>query len=395
MSNSFFLANALQFTRVLKAAGLPISSSQAQDFCQALTLVDMGQKEQFFYVARGTLVMRQEHLRLFEVLFNLFWRPAITKNGRGQKMPVAPRHNRPRNHPYSLAMLMASKAKRNDQALEIADKAGSFSSSELLQSKDFGHLTIEELETVKKLIQEMRWQVSLRTTRRFTADDSGQRLHLRRCLRAAAKFNGTPLQLAYQSKKIKERPLILLADISGSMEKYARLTLQFFYSVTHSLKTVEAFVFGTRLTRITPQLKLKNIDQAINLAARDVVDWSGGTRIGDSIKQFNREWSRRVLRRGAIVVIMSDGWERGDVSELGREMRYLHHRCHRLIWLNPLSGRVGYQPLVEGMAAALPYIDDFLPIHNLQTLSTLAEHLSKLGNTRPQTADLRPQRKLL
>jgi uncharacterized protein with von Willebrand factor type A (vWA) domain len=166
------------------------------------------------------------------------------------------------------------------------------------------------------------------------------------------------------------------------MEKYARLMLQFFYSVSHSLKDVESFVFGTRLTRITGQLKLKNIDRAIDDAAAEVIDWSGGTRIGESLHLFNQQWSRRVLRRGALVLIISDGWERGDVSLLEKEMRYLQHRCHRLIWLNPLLGRDNYKPLVEGMAAAVPYIDDFLPIHNLQSLTALAEHLAALGQHR-------------
>ena len=158
-----------------------------------------------------------------------------------------------------------------------------------------------------------------------------------------------------------------------------RLALQFFYSVTHSLKQVECFVFGTRLTRITLQLKLKNIDRAVNDAAAEVVDWAGGTRIGESLATFNRQWSRRVLHRGAIVMIVSDGWERGDVETLRAQMRYLRLRCHRLIWLNPLVGRATYEPLVQGMAAALPYIDDFLPIHNMNSLSALAAHLAALN----------------
>jgi len=229
---------------------------------------------------------------------------------------------------------------------------------------------------------QMRWQVSLRRTRRRVSDPKGDILYLRRTLRSAAKFGGVPLDLAWLSKKIKQRPLVLIADISGSMEKYARLMLQFFYSVSHSLNNVESFVFGTRLTRITAQLKLKNIDRALDEAAREVVDWSGGTRIGESLKTFNQRWSRRVLRRGAVVLLISDGWERGDVSVLKREMRYLQHRSHRLIWLNPLLGKSTYQPLVEGMAAALPYVDDFLPIHNLQSLNALAEHLGALSQRR-------------
>ena len=162
------------------------------------------------------------------------------------------------------------------------------------------------------------------------------------------------------------------------MDRYSRLMLQFFYSATHSLRQVECFVFGTRLTRITRQLKLRNIDRALAEAAREIVDFSGGTRIGESLATFNRRWARRVLRRGAVVVIVSDGWERGDAAELARQLRFLHHRCHRLIWLNPHLGQSGYQPLVEGMAAALPWIDDFLPIHNLNSLRELSRHLGAL-----------------
>jgi uncharacterized protein with von Willebrand factor type A (vWA) domain len=228
----------------------------------------------------------------------------------------------------------------------------------------------------------MRWQVSLRRTRRRVSDPKGNLIHLRQVMRSATKYGGMPLALSWQSRKIKQRPFILIADISGSMEKYARLMLQFFYTVSHSLRDVECFVFGTRLTRITLQLKLKNIDSAVAEASSQVIDWSGGTRIGESLRSFNRRWGRRVLRRGAIVLVVSDGWERGDVRILRQEMRYLQHRCHRLIWLNPLLGKTTYQPTVSGMEAALPFVDDFLPVHNLQSLSALSIHLSTLGQRR-------------
>jgi uncharacterized protein with von Willebrand factor type A (vWA) domain len=276
-------------------------------------------------------------------------------------------------------ILMAQKAGENDPEREVADKAGSYSAAELIQNKTFGAMTPEELESTKRLIQEMRWDIIQRRTRRRVADRNGSSLHLRQVMRSAAQYGGIPLRLAWQERKVKQRPFVLLADISGSMEKYARLTLQFFYSVSHSFREVECFVFGTRLTRITPQLKLKNIDVAIEEASHQVWDWAGGTRIGDSLYAFNRQWSRRVLRRGAIVLIISDGWDRGETARLKQEMRYLQHLCHRLIWLNPLLGRPTYQPQVEGMTAALPYIDDFLPIHNLQSLTELSRHLAALN----------------
>ncbi len=370
-----FLQNLLLFTRTLRGVGLPVAPEQSMELAQALTLVNVGERDQVFHTARSLLVTRQEHLRLFETIFNRFWRMHDGRPYRFARPVRSQRRHKPR---YDIVSLMAAKAKESDRKIEVDDKAETYSRLDILHRKAFSQMTEEELETVKRLIQTMKWQVSQRVTRRRVPDKQGHSLHLRRLLRAATKYGGIPLHLSWQSRKIKQRPIILIADISGSMEKYARLTLQFFYSVAHSLKDVESFVFGTRLTRITNQLKLKNIDIALDDAAREVRDWAGGTRIGDSLRLFNQQWSRRVLRRGALVIIISDGWEQGDVSILRQEMRYLQHRCHRLIWLNPLSGRATYQPRVEGMVAALPYVDDFLPIHNLQSLTELAQHLAKL-----------------
>lgn len=350
------------------------------DFTRALELIDISNRDQVYFAARGLLVTRQEHLRLFDVLFNRFWRYGSESSRTvGQKTPIAPRHQPQQKMKVNMMTLMAYKANDGDPEIDVYDRSESFSASEVLQSKRFSEMTVEELEMIRRLIQEMQWQVSLRQTRRRVSDPKGNILHLRRAMRSAAKHGGIAWDLTWQSRKIKQRPIILIADISGSMEKYARLLLQFFYSVTQSLRNVECFVFGTRLTRLTAQLKLKNIDRAIDQASKEVVDWSGGTRIGKSLRAFNRQWSRRVVRRGAVVIIVSDGWERGDVAMLKQEMRYLQHRCHRLIWLNPLLGNKSYEPLVEGMAAALPYIDDFMPIHNLQSLTALSDHLKLLG----------------
>ncbi len=368
-----FLANLLLFIHTLRQAGLPVSVNQSIDLGRALELIDIGQRSQVYWTTRSLLVSRKEDLALFDRLFDLFWRAPGVGPPEPQK---APRH-RPHQR-LNLATLLAQKARAEDPAVDLADKAGSFSTTEILQAREFAQMTPEELERVKKLIETMRWRISRRQTRRQAPDRQGSYLHLRRVLRSCVQHGGVPLHLAWKSRRWKPRPIILLADISGSMEKYSRLLLQFAYAVTRGLARVECFVFGTRLTRITPQLRVKNIDRALNDAAGSVVDWSGGTRIGESLAAFNREWSRQVLGRGAVVLIISDGWERGDVSLLAREMRYLQHRCHRLIWLNPLLGRATYQPLVEGMAAALPYIDDFLPIHNLQSLEALGKHLAEL-----------------
>ncbi len=383
-----FMENLLLFTTLLRQAGFAISPQQNVELAQALTLVDIGSREQVYHAARSLLVTRREQMHLFEAIFNQFWRNRSDGRSQPQKAPLAPRHKR-QNQQFNIVTYMAYKAQLADQEIEVVDKTESYSNAELLQQKLFSEMSPEELETIKRLIQEMRWQAIQRQTRRRVADKNGEMLRLRQVMHTAVRTGGVPIELSWQSRKIKQRPLILIADVSGSMERYGRLLLQFFYSVSHSFGEVECFVFGTRLTRITHELKLKNIDRAVDEAARQVVDWSGGTRIGESLRTFNRQWSRRVLRRGAIVLIVSDGWERGDVSMLRQEMAYLQRRSHRLIWLNPLLGRAGYQPLVEGMAAALPHIDDFLPVHNLQSLTELSHHLGRLSQHRSVRPEMR------
>ena len=373
--NDSFLENSLLFIHMLRHAGLSVSLHQSMDFVQALTLIDIGDREQVFHAARCLLVTRQEHLRLFETLFNRFWR-------RQQNIPSGRRTNTRRRKNQipkeGLASLMALKSKDDVQVVETPDQTKIYSDLEVIQRKAFADMTPDELEAIRNLMQRLQWKVSQRQTRRYIPDMKGTMLHRRRVMRSAVRYGGVPLYLAWQRRKVKQRPIVLIADISGSMENYSRLILQFFYSVSHSLKNVECFVFGTRLTRITPQLKLKNIDLALQEASIEVVDWSGGTRIGESLRRFNQEWSRRVLRRGAVVLIVSDGWDRGDSDVLKREMRYLKHRSYRVIWLNPHLGQADYQPRVEGMAAALPYIDHFMPCHNLRSLETFGHLLANL-----------------
>ncbi len=386
---SSFLDNLLLFGRALRSAGLRVSLEQILSFARALDWVEIGDREQVFHAARSFLVSRREDLKVFEAVFDRFWRGIAEEPG-PQRAPVAPRHDPERGRRFSVSYL-AALAGPDDPEIDVADRRGTFSAEEVLRRRDFSLLTPEELDEVRRLIRDTRWQVGLRRTRRWIPDRRGPRIHLRRVLRDAAKFGGAPPALRRLAPKVKQRPMVLVADISGSMEKYSRLVLQFFFSATHSLREVECFVFATRLTRVTNQLKLRNVDRALDEAAKEIRDWSGGTRIGGSLAAFNREWGRRVLRRGAVVVIVSDGWERGDVETLTREMRHLHRHCHRLIWLNPHLGQPGYQPLVEGMAAALPWIDDFLPIHNLQSLRDLSRHLAELPPRRTGLPALRAQ----
>jgi uncharacterized protein len=230
----------------------------------------------------------------------------------------------------------------------------------------------------------MTWRLEPRTTRRKRPTQRGRQIDMRRVLRRNLRYGGEPLEMAWREPRTRPRPLVVLCDISGSMERYSRILLQFVHTITNGLRDVEAFVFGTRLTRISRQLRERDIDDAIEAVSTHVNDWSGGTRIGDAIKDFNYHWARRVLGRGAVVLLISDGWDRGDPQMLSREMGRLQHSCYRLIWLNPLLGSPGYQPLTQGMQAALPHVDDFLPVHNLESLEQLGEKLSSLGGGRPE-----------
>ncbi|MDQ4045326.1 MAG: VWA domain-containing protein, partial [Chloroflexota bacterium] len=264
-----------------------------------------------------------------------------------------------------------------------------FSAREALRKKDFSQFTNEEIAEARRVMAEMSWRLSTRETRRRQKAVRGDFIDYRRTLRQSMKQGGVPVDLRFRTRKQRMRPLVLICDISGSMDRYSRMLLRFVHALEHGLDSVEVFVFGTRLTRITRELRKRDVDQAIEDVVASVDDWSGGTRIGEAIKTFNYEWSRRVLRSGATVVVISDGWDRGDPDLLGDEMARLQRSCRRLIWLNPLLGAAGYQPLTQGIRAALPYIDHFLPVHNLQSLAALAALLGEADEQPPRRASHR------
>lgn len=232
------------------------------------------------------------------------------------------------------------------------------------------------------LMERARWRLGERRTRRLRTSRRGRSLDLRQTFRRSLRTGGEPVTLARRARRWKPRPLVILCDISGSMSVYSRLLLHFIHTVANGLQNVETFVFGTRLTRITRQLERRDVDAALADVARLVQDWSGGTRIGDSLRAFNYRWARRVLGRGAVVLVISDGWDRGDVKILGQEMARLRRNCHRLIWLNPLLGQDDYRPITAGMRTALPYVDDFLPAHNLDSLFSLGKVLEQVDDER-------------
>jgi hypothetical protein len=361
------------------------------ELVRGLDLVGLTRRADVYHTARTILVTRQEQLSGFDRAFELFW-GALSGRGRLQVSGTLPLPARPRvpnlagpatlrQALTSLAAVSAPAGADHGPAEVLA--ALSYSPAERLRRKDFGSLSPEELAGVKRLMDELVLDLGVRRSRRWRRAGRYP-VDIRNSIRRSLRSGGEILELSGRASKWKPRPLVVLADISGSMERYSGLLLHFIYGMAKSqAHPVEAFVFSTRLTHITPHLRNRDVERAVAGIARAVPDWSGGTRIGESLNRFNLHWARRVLGSGSVVLLISDGWDRGDLELLRREMVRLQRGCHRLIWLNPLLGSPLYEPLTMGIRAALPFVDDFLPIHNLASLEQLAAELDRLGPLRP------------
>ena len=381
------LHNLLLFGRVLRGLGLDVNTGRMMDLVNALACVQVGRRDDFYFAARSLLVHRQEDLALFDQAFSQFWKPPsagwmmgltiVGARQRNKLRVVAPPLKKPEDKPGG-----EDGQNGADDAPPVIEATRTYSAAEALRHKDFSQLSASEYAEIKDLIAHLAWELEQRRTRRRRPGRQEQ-IDFRRTLRRNLKYGGTVLEWSHRDRKYKPRPLVVLADISGSMERYTRLLLHFVYGLTLGLnQPVESFVFGTRLTRITRHLEYEDVEQALREVSGAVHDWAGGTRIGESLKAFNFIWGRRVLGHGAVVLIISDGWDRGDPELLSHEMARLQRNCHRLIWLNPLLGSPEYEPLTRGIQAALPYVDDFLPVHNLASLEELADKLAALGGQR-------------
>ena len=393
MTNHYLLHNLILFGRLLRTLGMDVNPGRMIDLVQAMAHVNLARKSDFFYTARSLLVHDREDLPLFEQAFELFWRAPRQKTIFDDLLKFRP--EAPENNPIITTPPLKEPEQStgsqedagDDEVQHLIEVTRTYSTRERLHRMDFGDLTQEEMQAVKRFMAQMVWELGLRRTRRQRSG-RGRRLDLRRSLRRNLRYGGELIEWPSRQIKYKPRPLIVIADVSGSMERYSRLLLHFIYGLAKGLEQeVEAFVFSTHLTRISRQLRGREIDRALEEVSREVSDWSGGTRIGDALKTFNFSWGRRVLGRGAVVLLISDGWDRGDPDLLKQEIGRLQRSCHRLVWLNPLLGSAQYEPLTRGMQASLPYIDDFLPVHNLASLEDLAAHLQNL------TAEKRPSRR--
>lgn len=369
------------FARLLHDAGLEAGPRRLTDATRALVFIDLKQQVDFRNALRCVFVSRKEDLPTFEAAFDIFWAPPDPRAsagiipGRGRALPLSPE----RAKIWANALgLNASQMSREQNPTEFPASSSGYSAEELLRHKDFEEMTWAETEQVRRLLEQAPWRVAERRTRRLRPSRSG-RIDLRRSARHAIRSSGELMTLFRRKPRVRRRPLVLICDVSGSMERYSRLLMIFAHAIARR-EDLEAFVFSTRLTRITRLLRQRDLDRALDSVGKGVRDFSGGTRIGDALGDFNRHWARRVLGHGAVVIIISDGWDRGDPVQLRAELVHLRRSAHRLIWLNPLLGSEGYEPLTRGMAAALPYCDDFLAAHNVEALDDLGRLLAGLDS---------------
>jgi uncharacterized protein len=374
------LERLLGFGRTLRGLGLDVHTGRMLDVVEALSCVDLARRDEVFHVCRALLVHRHEDLDAFDRAFDAFWAAGRPAPGVGEGAAGGADDGRREPPPggQSAGLLEtaaeSAPAEAGDDDLDIP----AWSDAETLATKDFAEFSERELAAAREAIERLEWQPGLRRTRRWVAG-RGARLDLRRALVRSVRTGGDMVQLPRRVRRLRPRPIVLLCDVSGSMEVYARLLVHFAYALTRRHRRVEAFLFSTRLTRITRELRASRIDDAVRAVSRAVPDWSGGTRIGAALQEFHRRWGRRALARSPVALLVSDGWDRGEPEVLAAAVARLHRSCHRLIWLNPLIGTQDYQPLTRGLIAALPHVDDFLPARSLRDIAQLAQVLNAGG----------------
>ena len=385
------LHNLLLFGRLLRRLGLDVHVGRMLDAISVIDDVGVARKADFRFALRTLLVHRRDDLPLFDEAFEVFWRQRKDRTSTMdlRSMGEQRRFRQPEVGPPPPGRSSnGSGGEEPDDGFDRVDLTRTYSAREVLRTKDFSDYTQDEAAQARLMMASLAWDLGRRRTRR-KRPGKGAELDLRRSMRRNAHLGGELVLLESRRRTEKPRRLVLVCDVSGSMERYTRMLLHFIHSLYGGLENrIEAFLFATRLTRVTKHLGQRDIDRAVTEVAKAVPDWSGGTRIGHVLKTFNFDWARRTLGWGSVVLIVSDGWDRGDPELLGHEMDRLQRSCSRLIWLNPLAGNDEYEPTTRGMQAAAPYIDDLLPVNNLASLEDLALHLNTLSSVRPE----RPQR---
>jgi len=374
------LARLLGFGRTLRRLGLDVHTGRMLDVVEALSCVEIARRDDVFHVCRALLVHRHEDLDAFDRAFDAFWASA----------PESPREmsaggdeaagQAPAGGPERMGLLETQTDTADTGGDEESLEVPAWSDADALATKDFAEFSERELAEAREVIERLEWRPGVRRTRRWVPG-RGSRLDLRRALARSVRTGGDMVRLPRRVRRLRPRPIVVLCDVSGSMEVYSRLLVHFAYALSKRHRRVEAFLFSTRLTRITRQLRASRADDAVRAVSRTVPDWSGGTRIGGALQEFHRRWGRRVLTRGPVALLVSDGWDRGEPDVLATAVARLQRSCHRLIWLNPLIGTQDYQPLTRGLVAALPHVDRFLPARTLRDLGDLADVLERESAT--------------
>jgi uncharacterized protein with von Willebrand factor type A (vWA) domain len=383
--------NIVYFARALRAAGIPVGPGAVIDALHAVNAAGVGTREDFYWTLHAVLVKRHEHSVLYDQAFRLFFRKrafldkllAMLSPQAPSAAPEPPQAGAQRVQ-EALFAGMDKKKPPEEREIEL-DARLTVSDREVLQKKDFAQMTAAEIAQAKDAIKRLVLSLNEVRTRRLAPNRRGRIIDMRRTLRASMKAGGALIDLKYLGARTKQPPIVALLDISGSMSQYTRLFLHFLHAVTDARKRVHSFLFGTRLTNVTRALKSKDPDEALSQCSASVMDWSGGTRIATSLHDFNKRWARRVLTQGAIVLLITDGLERDPDDRLAFEIDRLHRSARRLIWLNPLLRFEGFEAKARGVRTMLPHVDEFRPIHNLDSIAELCRVLSARdgqGNTK-------------
>jgi uncharacterized protein with von Willebrand factor type A (vWA) domain len=374
--------NVLHFVRVLRRAGLPLGPAKVLDALAAVQAVGVTSRADFRAALAAVLVSRREHLALFDQAFELFWRnPRLLERMLAALLPRAEGRAPEPPVPARLAQAMLPprhepKRPPGGEDTEL-DATLTFSAREVLQKKDFASMSAEELAAVRAMLARLKLPLPVRRVRRTRAAARGHAVDLRATLRGMTGASGAVAPLRFRARRERTPPLVVLCDVSGSMDRYARMLLHFLHAITNDRHRVHVLTFGTRLTNITRALRHRDVDVALARVTAAVGDWAGGTRIGSCLAEFNRKWSRRLLGQNAVVLLISDGLDADAGEGLAFEAERLAKSCERLVWLNPLLRYAGFEARPAGIRAILPYVDDFLPVHNLASLRELAAALSR------------------
>lgn len=372
-------ARIAHFARTLRAAGLPIGPGQVIDAVEAAAEVGLSRRADFYWALHAVLVSRIEHHPLFDEAFRLLWRePDALPAGMEVLLPKAPagEAKAPTRRLAEALSRPGPRRQRQGEDREEVDAVLAWSAEERLSTRDFEQMSADEVREAERAIARLRLPVREIPTRRMRGDPRGDRLDPRAMLRTSLRSGSDAIPLRWRRTVARPPAVITLCDVSGSMARYARMMLRFQHALGQGRPRVHSFTFGTRLTNVTRTLRDRDVDAALGAVGRTVEDWDGGTRIGDCLRVFNLRWARRLLGQGAIVLLVTDGLDRGDPRLLAAEAERLRRSCRRLLWLNPLLRYDGFEPLAEGVRALLPHVDEFRPVHDLESLADLARALS-------------------